>query len=383
MLAYVCGDVTYSEGCNDDLNKIVSSCLWWQPKYSLTNALKEYSRVFFPQLDENDVCDAFFSMEQSWIGDPCNNPNIEKVLAYFNDFVKRSPQIYNNWRFQMHYFRAIADAFIRRRYIREKSLEQTALSFFKAGALDETLNICETPLPIDEKYLLSHLWELGYLLFASIGMQLDVEHFKGVGAERGCVLNTIERPVSNLAWIANRIKYIKSLPKVLWKEEANIISNRDTLANGEFSHSFSIDGCNLVGGRKYQTYLDFRNDEKNADGLYGNVNLRTLRGYDDWEIEANIDGLINNKEYILTAFYFKDLAGELILSGNGKEFYRSDYGYGGEINESYNARFAQNRTVRQYLIPADIVENGRLKLKWSTNEHEHCVVLAEFFIKLK
>src|SRR5882762_4932815 len=40
------GFLTYSEGCNDDVNKIVWSALGWDPNANVTNILREYSRYF-------------------------------------------------------------------------------------------------------------------------------------------------------------------------------------------------------------------------------------------------------------------------------------------------------------------------------------------------
>src|SRR5262249_13949395 len=40
------GFVTYSEGCNDDVNKCVWSALGWDPATSVTNILRQYGRYF-------------------------------------------------------------------------------------------------------------------------------------------------------------------------------------------------------------------------------------------------------------------------------------------------------------------------------------------------
>src|SRR5207245_2211115 len=41
------GFLTYSEGCNDDVNKIVWSCLGWDPDMDVKDSLRQYSRYFF------------------------------------------------------------------------------------------------------------------------------------------------------------------------------------------------------------------------------------------------------------------------------------------------------------------------------------------------
>ena len=40
------GFITYSEGCNDDVNKIVWSALGWDPEADVLEVLRQYSRYF-------------------------------------------------------------------------------------------------------------------------------------------------------------------------------------------------------------------------------------------------------------------------------------------------------------------------------------------------
>ena len=40
------GFITYSEGCNDDVNKIVWSALGWDPAADVLEVLRQYSRYF-------------------------------------------------------------------------------------------------------------------------------------------------------------------------------------------------------------------------------------------------------------------------------------------------------------------------------------------------
>ena len=43
---YSNGFVTYSEGCNDDVNKFVWSGLGWNPDADVKDILRDYSRFF-------------------------------------------------------------------------------------------------------------------------------------------------------------------------------------------------------------------------------------------------------------------------------------------------------------------------------------------------
>src|SRR2546423_6495413 len=52
---YTIGFVTYSEGCNDDVNKAVWSGLGWNPDANVKDILVEFSRYFIA----DTVADAF------------------------------------------------------------------------------------------------------------------------------------------------------------------------------------------------------------------------------------------------------------------------------------------------------------------------------------
>src|ERR1700691_2199904 len=46
LAPYTVGSITYSEECNDDVNKMVWSALGWNPDANLTEILRDYSRYF-------------------------------------------------------------------------------------------------------------------------------------------------------------------------------------------------------------------------------------------------------------------------------------------------------------------------------------------------
>ena len=43
---YAVGFITYSEGCNDDVNKIIWSGLGWDPEATVVEILRDYGRYF-------------------------------------------------------------------------------------------------------------------------------------------------------------------------------------------------------------------------------------------------------------------------------------------------------------------------------------------------
>ena len=67
-MPYSAGFVTYSEGCNDDVNKFVWSGLGWNPEANVADLLRDYSRFFIGP----DIADAFaqglLALERNWQG---------------------------------------------------------------------------------------------------------------------------------------------------------------------------------------------------------------------------------------------------------------------------------------------------------------------------
>jgi hypothetical protein len=47
------GFLTYSEGCNDDVNKAIWSALGWDPQQDVVTILREYARYFIgPEFED-------------------------------------------------------------------------------------------------------------------------------------------------------------------------------------------------------------------------------------------------------------------------------------------------------------------------------------------
>src|SRR5437764_283054 len=65
---YTIGSITYSEGCNDDVNKAIWSALEWDPKADVKEILREYSRYFISPRFEEKFADGLLGLERNWQG---------------------------------------------------------------------------------------------------------------------------------------------------------------------------------------------------------------------------------------------------------------------------------------------------------------------------
>ena len=214
------GFLTYSEGCNDDVNKAVWSALGWNPEVNVTDVLRDYGRYFIGP----DMADAFaqglLALERNWRGPLLGNSAVEVTLAQFQELERRaSPQQKLNWRFQQALYRAYYDAYLRTRLMDETARERRAMELLasaRAGSMLPALAAAETALAVDPLAraggaLRARVFELAEALFQSVHMQLSVSRYAAIDVGRGANLDLIDRPITNADWLVKRFGEIRAL----------------------------------------------------------------------------------------------------------------------------------------------------------------------------
>jgi len=200
---YAIGFVSYSEGCNDDFNKVLWSCLGWDPDMKVEHIVKEYSRYFISQRYEDKFAQGLFGLEQNWVGPLKDNVGVYETLKLFQEMESNStPQDKLNWRFQQGLYRAYYDAYIRHRLIYVMGLEAQAMDVLKNAeqlgsltAIDKAqalLDKAETQKPAAE--LRQRVFELAEALFQSIRMQHSVKKYH---SQRYANLDDIDEPLTD------------------------------------------------------------------------------------------------------------------------------------------------------------------------------------------
>jgi hypothetical protein len=211
------GFVSYSEGCNDDFNKVLWSCLGWNPDMKVEDIVKEYSRYFISQRYEEKFARGLFDLERNWVGPLKDNVGVYKTLKLFQDMEKdATPQDKLNWRFQQALYRAYYDAYIRHRLIYETELEAQALDVLKnaeqlgsLAAIDKAEAILERGAT--EKVatdLRQRVFELAEALFQSIRMQHSVKKYH---SQRYANLDDIDKPLNDREDIKEDLDKIRKL----------------------------------------------------------------------------------------------------------------------------------------------------------------------------
>jgi hypothetical protein len=233
------GFLSYSEGCNDDVNKFVWSSLAWDSKQSLEDIARDFARHVIGRAQEDGFAQGLLALEANWEGPLATNAGVETTLERFVDMEQQcSPAVTQNWRFQQALYRAYYDAFVRARLLDETAHVERAREF-----LGRALEIGWGPVPlgIGDKppaqppnglrpdallaeaqtvledavlhpagaHLRSRVKELAEALFQSIRMQLAVERYNGEAVDRAANLDTLDSPVSDVMWMRREVMAIR------------------------------------------------------------------------------------------------------------------------------------------------------------------------------
>jgi hypothetical protein len=214
------GFITYSEGCNDDVNKAVWSALGWDPDADVGEVLREYSRYFLGDRYTDTFAQGLLALERNWQGPLLTNGHVYTTLAQFQAMERAAtPQDRLNWRFQQALYRAYYDATTRRRLLYETELEEQAMEKLRdaprTGALlamaeaEEILDRAVTQrVAADWR---ARVFELAEALFQSIRMQLSVDRYQAIDVGRGANLDTLDLPLNSRLWLKARFAEIRGL----------------------------------------------------------------------------------------------------------------------------------------------------------------------------
>ncbi|MHC4637674.1 MAG: hypothetical protein ACYTBV_09265 [Planctomycetota bacterium] len=217
---YSMGFITYSEGCNDDFNKVLWSCLGWDPDMDVQEITKEYSRYFISNRYEEKFAEGLFGLERNWVGPVKDNDGIYETLKLFQEMEKNAtPQEKLNWRFQQGLYRAYYDAYVKARLQYETDLEARAKDVLKNAkqlgslkALDEAKAILDKA--VTEKVRpewRARTFELAEALYQSIRMQLSVEKYQAISVDRGANLDQIDKPLNNRGRLKTNFDAIRDM----------------------------------------------------------------------------------------------------------------------------------------------------------------------------
>jgi hypothetical protein len=212
------GVITYSEGCNDDLNKMIWSALCWDPETQPIDTLREYSRYFIGDRYQDDFAQGLLALERNWRGPLLTNMAVVPTLQQFRAMEQNAgPRTRRNWRFQQALYRATYDTYQHYRLIEETAREAAAMQVLSQAKQLGAINAMDRATEIlkgngsraETDLLRARVNELAEALFQSIGMQLSVDKYAAISVGRGANLDELDVPLNNRVWLTNRFAELR------------------------------------------------------------------------------------------------------------------------------------------------------------------------------
>jgi len=386
------GFVSYSDGCHDDLNKMIWTSLAWNPEADVKGIVREYARAFFGEAYADDVAEGLYMLEANWVGPVLDNAGIDATLAHWQALEQRGgADLSGNWRFQLYLLRALCDGYIRARLAAETAQEQeiyTALEGIRGTGVGEAAaalhtKLSQTPPPQVRPELRKRIEEVSMAMHESIGMQLSVlPPYFALNPERGAILDGIDLPLSNRLWL---MKQIATLPALASDDERNAVIDRLlTWENPKPGALYDDLGCawkqpHLVKQTTWEEDPGFVNGPQ-CEHARGQDN-RTREYTDDrlsWldqaqtlfvtPLKMHYEGLDPAKAYTLRVTYAGRFRPTMRLVADG----------GHEVH----GPMAQPNPIWpvDFVLPKELTADGVLDLEWQRVEGRGCQVAEAWLI---
>ena len=229
------GAVCYSDGTGDDVNKIVWDAMLWDPKADLREVLRDYGRCFVGPEFADDIAEGILTLEQDWVGPAISNPQVPKTLAHYQAIEKRALAPFANipsedrvrphdtvawsWRLQQQLIRAYGDAYVQKRLQRDTGLLSQAYAELKQApqiGSEAAMVAAEKILKQADPHsaapaLRDRIEELAAMVYSSVGLQLSMEKYGASSDDRGSLLDTIDRPISDIPWVLDQFARVRAM----------------------------------------------------------------------------------------------------------------------------------------------------------------------------
>jgi hypothetical protein len=354
------GFVSYSDGANDDVNKVIWTALAWDPDAKPEAIVREFAR-YFTGVDA--FAEGLLALEKNWQGPLVENAGVEATLRQFQSMEQAGgPRLRRNWRFQQALYRAAYDAYVRRRLVYETKLESEARVVLRtmAGGSAAAMTAAERILLRAESEhvapdLRARTFALAEGLFQSIGMQLSVATYGGSGWERGVTLDRVDTPLNNREWLIEQFHTIRDLPDeqarrtailaLLDREDPGPGGFYDNLGNPSRQPHFVPDG-----GLHQQGFWEIR-----PGPLAWKSHANSWRGR---PVRLRYSGLDTAAAYKVRVVY----GGEDVLPQQGIRLRAN-----GVVVHPYLPKPMPVRPV-EFSIPREATRGGELVLEWDREE---------------
>jgi hypothetical protein len=388
------GFITYSEGCNDDVNKFVWSALGWDPEQPVITALREFSRYFIGAQQEDGFAQGLLNLERNWRGSLATSEQVEITMQAFREMESdASPTMLENWRWQQALYRTYYDAYVRRRLLEETGQFNRALDVLSrvtelgwsslpldigqapspapanqldpGTLIDEALNIlAESSRDPEAQVLRSRVTELGYALLVSIRMQLSVERYQGEAVVRGANLDTLDSPLTDAPWLRQQLLKIKAItgPDKQVQAVRELINRTNPGPGGFYDELGNIaNRPHLLLGEGWVKDPDFRHTPQIGFSYPDRWGAAVPMAWKHWAeplydapLEMRYEGLDPQRDYRVRVVY----------SGSGNRF-KIRLAANGNLEIHPYIERAWPPAPQEFAIPRSATASGTLKLSWT------------------
>lgn len=350
------GFLSYSDGINDDVNKVVWSWLGWDSNADVEEIVTEYSRFFFGNRVAEKASEGIFALEENWVGPLQENETVEKTLDLWKTIDAENPQLADNWRWQQLVMRAYYDSFVQQRQAYEKELEREAYEILANAetigadkAMDEALKVlrkAETE-PVTQE-LREIIVDYCEQLFQSVGLQTSVPKYGAKNYERGAILDFIDYPLNNRWWLEDEFEKVRGIKSEQEKiARLDFIRTYETPGEGSFYDNISsADAKHVVS--ETDDAIDYLWEENGFSRKRLSTQLfqfSPVLEYD--ELDPQSDYLIRIAGY-----------GEALLRANGKRLTPTKYEKGYE-------------QFKEFALPKELIKEGKLKITFDRPDEGH------------
>lgn len=360
------GFITYSEGCHDDVNKMIWSALGWNDKADVKEVLRQYGRYFIGPTLGDRFAEGLLSLEKNWQGAVLDNSVIDDTLKQFQQMERDAgPREKLNWRFQQALFRAYYDAFVRARLKHETTAMDSAIAKLRGSkSSGVTKAIADAEAILDRAAreqaapeLRARLDVLAEALFQSIRAQLSVRKYHGMSG-RGNTLDTVDVPLTDAAWLRSEMDAVKKFsdePARLARLDSFL--NRSDPGPGGFYDDFGDPKRqpHLVRGPTWENDPAFDTSPQCAFSMRGGATPRAWWHYAETHYEtplqAKYQGLDKSASYRVRVVY----------GGQEGRKVRLTAGDGQEVHGWMSKPFEPV----EFDIPAQATSAGKLELTWT------------------
>ncbi len=358
---YIDGFIGYSDGAHDDLNKMTWNLLGWDAQADPRETVRQYAAFFFGAEVREAAADGILALEKNWQGPIIENGGITATLSHWQKLEAAAPAMKSNWRWQMLLLRAYYDAYTRLRQEREDELEKAACKALLAGP--QAIGEAERILRMADSCVMpawrNRIVSLCDALFRSVALQTSVPKYKASGAERGVVLDFVDRPLNNRWWLEDQFKRIRLLPPAEQRLAIDTIARWEDPGPGSFYDDVGHVGKSphVVRGEDLNTDpLMRRSDNPGFDWWDGGMSRKRL----SWMTSMRWPSAMRYERLDTTAQYTVRITGvgESLLRVNGQRLEATVYGKG--IGE-----------MKEFPVPASLSKTGTLTLTWDAIDEEH------------